>query len=182
MIPGQPPNSSYKWLVVGMLWFVCFFNYADRQAIFAVFPLIKRELVLTDLQLGVVGAAFMWVYAVFGPLAGWLCDRLPRKSLVLGGLIAWSLVTMLTAVCHTYGQLACAVPLADWERLSISQLRCLSSGTITEQVPALAPCLFISQASMWARLQAALFPVLWANSMAGDGASFSLDSADSYLA
>ena len=105
MIPGQPANSSYKWLVVGMLWFVCFFNYADRQAIFAVFPLIKRELVLTDLQLGVVGAAFMWVYALFGPVAGWLCDRLPRKSLVLGGLIAWSLITMLTAACHTYGQL-----------------------------------------------------------------------------
>jgi MFS family permease len=47
----------------------------------------------------------MWMYALFGPLAGWLCDRLPRKTLVLGGLIAWSLVTALTAVCHTYGQL-----------------------------------------------------------------------------
>ena len=105
MISGQPRDHSYKWLVVGMLWFVCFFNYADRQAIFAVFPLIKQQLVLTDVQLGVVGAAFMWVYALFGPVAGWLCDRLPRKTLVLAGLIAWSLVTMLTAVCHTYGQL-----------------------------------------------------------------------------
>jgi MFS family permease len=70
-----------------------------------VFPLIKQQLVLTDVQLGVVGGAFMWVYALFGPVAGWLCDRLPRKALVLGGLIAWSLVTILTAVCHTYGQL-----------------------------------------------------------------------------
>jgi MFS family permease len=105
MIPGESPDRSYKWLVVGMLWFVCFFNYADRQAIFAVFPLIKQQLGLTDVQLGIVGAAFMWMYALFGPLAGWLCDRLPRKTLVLGGLIAWSLVTALTAVCHTYGQL-----------------------------------------------------------------------------
>lgn len=105
MIPGETPDRSYKWLVVGMLWFVCFFNYADRQAIFAVFPLIKQQLGLTDVQLGIVGAAFMWMYALFGPVAGWLCDRLPRKTLVLGGLIAWSLVTALTAVCHTYGQL-----------------------------------------------------------------------------
>jgi MFS family permease len=105
MIPGESPDRSYKWLVVGMLWFVCFFNYADRQAIFAVFPLIKQQLGLTDVQLGIVGAAFMWMYALFGPLAGWLCDRLPRKTLVLGGLIAWSLITALTAVCHTYGQL-----------------------------------------------------------------------------
>ena len=103
MTPGESPR--YKWLVVGMLWFVCFFNYADRQAIFAVFPLIKQQLGLTDVQLGIVGAAFMWMYALFGPLAGWLCDRFPRKTLVLGGLIAWSLVTALTGLCHTYGQL-----------------------------------------------------------------------------
>jgi MFS family permease len=105
MTPGESPDRGYKWLVVGMLWFVCFFNYADRQAIFAVFPLIKQQLGLTDVQLGIVGAAFMWMYALFGPPAGWLCDRLPRKTLVLGGLIAWSVVTALTAVCHTYGQL-----------------------------------------------------------------------------
>jgi len=105
MTPGESPDRGYKWLVVGMLWFVCFFNYADRQAIFAVFPLIRQQLGLTDVQLGIVGAAFMWMYALFGPLAGWLCDRLPRKTLVLGGLIAWSLVTALTALCHTYGQL-----------------------------------------------------------------------------
>jgi MFS family permease len=105
MTPGETPAPGYKWLVVGMLWFVCFFNYADRQAIFAVFPLIKQQLGLTDVQLGIVGAAFMWMYALFGPLAGWLCDRLSRKSLVLGGLIAWSLVTALTALCHTYSQL-----------------------------------------------------------------------------
>jgi MFS family permease len=105
MTPVDSPDRSYKWLVVGMLWFVCFFNYADRQAIFAVFPLIKQQLALTNVQLGVVGAAFMWMYALFGPLAGWLCDRLSRKGLVLGGLIAWSLVTALTAVCHTYGEL-----------------------------------------------------------------------------
>jgi MFS family permease len=105
MTPGESPDRGYKWLVVGMLWFVCFFNYADRQAIFAVFPLIKQQLGLTDVQLGIVGAAFMWMYALFGPLAGWLCDRVSRKTLVLGGFIAWSLVTALTALCHSYGQL-----------------------------------------------------------------------------
>jgi MFS family permease len=103
MTPGESP--SYKWFVVAMLWFVCFFNYADRQAIFAVFPLLRQQLGLTNVQLGIIGAAFMWMYALFGPLAGWLCDRFPRKTLVLSGLIAWSLITALTAVCHTYGQL-----------------------------------------------------------------------------
>ena len=29
---------DYKWWVIAMLWFVCLLNYADRQAIFAIFP------------------------------------------------------------------------------------------------------------------------------------------------
>ena len=92
----------YKWLLVGMLWIVCFFNYADRQAIFSVFPLLQRELHLSDVQLGIVASSFMWTYALFGPAAGWLCDRLPRKSLVLGGLIFWSVVTASTAFARNY--------------------------------------------------------------------------------
>jgi MFS family permease len=101
----EMPSRSYKWVVVALLWFVCLFNYADRQAIFAVFPPIQQELKLTDLELGVAGSVFMWMYALFGPAAGWLCDRFSRKRLVLGGLIAWSIVTGLTAACHTFTQL-----------------------------------------------------------------------------
>jgi MFS family permease len=98
-------SSSYKWLVVAMLWFVCFFNYADRQAIFSVFPLIQQQLGLSDVQLGVIGTSFMVVYALSGPFAGWLCDRLPRKSVVLGALIFWSIATAATALTHDYTQL-----------------------------------------------------------------------------
>jgi MFS family permease len=98
-------KSSYKWLVIGMLWFVCFFNYADRQAIFSVFPLLKEQLHLSNVKLGIVGGAFTWTYAVFGPFAGSLCDRFSRKSLILGALIFWSLITVATAICHDYSQL-----------------------------------------------------------------------------
>jgi MFS family permease len=88
-----------------MLWLVCFFNYADRQAIFSVFPLIDRQFSLTDVQLGVVGSSFMWMYALFGPLAGWLCDRFPRKTIVLAALLFWSVVTGATAFAGSYRQL-----------------------------------------------------------------------------
>jgi MFS family permease len=91
-------GSKYKWAVVAMLWLVCLFNYADRQAIFSVFPLLKREMGLSDVQLGIVGASFMWVYALGGPLAGLIGDRFNRKRLILGGLIFWSLITIATAL------------------------------------------------------------------------------------
>ena len=63
-----------KWAAVALLWLVCFFNYADRQAIYSVFPLLKTEMGLTDVQLGIVGASFMWVYAAAAPLAGMRMD------------------------------------------------------------------------------------------------------------
>jgi MFS family permease len=98
-------TGIYKWLVVGMLWFVCFFNYADRQAIFSVFPLLKSEMQLSDVQLGIVGGSFMWVYAAAGPLAGMVGDRVRRKTLILGGLVFWSLITIATAWSTKYWHL-----------------------------------------------------------------------------
>src|SRR5512133_3770945 len=98
-------GRNYKWWVVFMLWFVCFFNYADRQAIFSVFPLLKTEMGLSDVQLGIVGAAFMWVYACFGFIAGIVGDRFKRKTLIIGGLIFWSMVTIGTALSTNYTHL-----------------------------------------------------------------------------
>ena len=98
-------GRTYKWWVVAMLWFVCFFNYADRQAIFSVFELLKSEMHLSDVQLGIVGASFMWVYAAVGPIAGLVGDRINRKTLIIGGLGFWSLITIATALSTKYSHL-----------------------------------------------------------------------------
>ena len=94
-----------KWAVVALLWLVCFFNYADRQAIYSIFPLLKTEMGLTDVQLGIVGASFMWVYAAAAPLAGIVGDRYARKSVIIGGLIFWSAITVATALSTRYSHL-----------------------------------------------------------------------------
>src|SRR5262245_50334769 len=97
--------TKYRWGVVLMLWLVCFFNYADRQAIFSVFPMLESEMGLSRTQLGLVGSAFMWVYAAFAPLAGLFGDRLRRKTLILTGLGFWSLITGLTGTAGSLWQL-----------------------------------------------------------------------------
>lgn len=102
---AQPPASKlpygkrYPWAVVAMLWFICFFNYADRQAIFSIFPLLESELGFNKAQLGWIGAAFTWVYALTAPFAGQVGDRYPRKTVILAGLYVWSIITGFTAVC-----------------------------------------------------------------------------------
>ncbi|HWC91349.1 MAG TPA: MFS transporter [Pirellulales bacterium] len=96
---SAPARPAYKWEVVGMLWFICFFNYADRQAIFSVFPVLAEEFKFDKVELGLIGSAFMWVYAVGAPLAGFIGDRLRRKDLILGGCLVWSFVTVTTGWC-----------------------------------------------------------------------------------
>ncbi len=95
----------YKWYAIAMLWWIAFFNYADRQAIFSVFPLLKKEFTLDRVQLGLLGSAFAWIYGLGAPLAGAIVDRVRRKSAILGGLHAWSIICMATALSRNFGTL-----------------------------------------------------------------------------
>ena len=98
-------KKCYPWVIVSALWFVCFLNYADRQAIFSLFPLLKADLGLNIIQLGIVGSCFSWTYALFGPIAGWLGDRWPRRRLVFGGLFLWIVLSFATSKAQSYGAL-----------------------------------------------------------------------------
>ena len=85
-----------------MLWWIAFFNYADRQAIFSVFPLLKKEFTLDQVQLGLLGSSFAWIYGLAAPFAGAFVDRTRRKPVILGGLHAWSLICMATALSRNF--------------------------------------------------------------------------------
>jgi MFS family permease len=89
----MPRSGSYKWLVVALFWVIYFLNQADRQVLFSVFPLVKQDLGLSDTQLGLLGSAFFWVYALLVPVAGNLGDVLSRRNLIVLALLVWSAAT-----------------------------------------------------------------------------------------
>lgn len=95
----SPTDRREKWIVLGMLWWICLLNYADRQAISSLFPLLERDFGFSKAQLGLIGSAFMWVYAASAPLAGYAGDRFSRRFLIIGGCFFWSLMTALTGWC-----------------------------------------------------------------------------------
>jgi MFS family permease len=103
--PEFAAGPRYKWWVVAMLWLIAFFNYADRQAIFSVFPLLEREMHLTQVQLGLLGSSFAWVYGLAAPVAGLVVDRVRRKTAILGGLQAWSLICIATVFSRDFRHL-----------------------------------------------------------------------------
>jgi MFS family permease len=99
------PGRNYKWLAVGMLWWTAFCNYADRQAVFSVFPLLSKEFHLSNLQLGMLGSSFSLIYGLCAPLLGNLVDRIQRKTAILAGLQVWSLICMATALSRNFAHL-----------------------------------------------------------------------------
>jgi MFS family permease len=78
------------------MWVAYFLNYCDRQAVFAMFPSLKGDLGMTDKQLGLTGAIFLWVYAFGCPISGQIGDRFSKRLLVVLSLIVWSIVTIAT--------------------------------------------------------------------------------------
>ena len=98
-------RGRYKWYVVGMLWCISFFDYADRQGIFSLFPLLEKEMRLTPIQLGLLGSVFAWTYGLGAPFAGYVVDRIRRKAAMLGGLYVWSIVTVATTLSRSFRHL-----------------------------------------------------------------------------
>ncbi|HYS43083.1 MAG TPA: MFS transporter, partial [Geobacteraceae bacterium] len=103
-----PISIPYRRYALGLLVAVNLLNYIDRQVLFAVFPLIKIDLRLSDTALGFLGSAFMLSYLLLAPLFGWLGDHWSRIKLASGGLVVWSLATALAGFAPGYRTLLAA--------------------------------------------------------------------------
>jgi MFS transporter, Spinster family, sphingosine-1-phosphate transporter len=84
--------------IVGLLTGVNLFNYLDRYLVNAVSPRIQSAFALPDSRTGWVMSAFMLGYFLAGPVFGALGDRRPRKSLIAGGVLVWSIATAATGL------------------------------------------------------------------------------------
>jgi len=82
-----------------------FFNYVDRNVLFAVQPLIQHEFKIDDAQMGFLTTVFFICYMVAAPLIAPLADRYPRKWIMAAGAVVWSIATLLSAVTNNYDEL-----------------------------------------------------------------------------
>jgi predicted MFS family arabinose efflux permease len=102
---GHNADGHSKWVVVVLLWLVATLNYADRMSIFSVFPLLKKEMGVSDLVLALLGSSFLWVYGFSSPLGGFVGDRFNRKQAIIWSLLIFSFVTFATGFAHSGLQL-----------------------------------------------------------------------------
>lgn len=103
------PGGPYAWYVLCVLVLVYVLNFVDRQIISILANDIKRDLDLTDADLGFLyGTAFGVFYSLFGIPLGKLADNWHRVRLLTIGLGLWSAMTALSGFAKTGGMLAAA--------------------------------------------------------------------------
>ncbi len=88
-----------------ILFLINLFNYIDRQAVYAVLPLIQTDLHLSDIQAGWLASAFMIIYMLTALPIGYLADRHGRVLWISLGTALWSLATALSAFCGSFAAL-----------------------------------------------------------------------------
>ena len=100
-------DERYAWYVLSVLVLVYVLNFVDRQILSILAEDIKRDLGLTDAELGFLyGTAFGVFYALFGIPLGRLADNWNRVRLMTAGLGLWSLMTALSGFARNGAMLA----------------------------------------------------------------------------
>ncbi len=102
-------TAAYGWYAVGILTLANVSGFVDRQILSLLVEPIKRDLGVTDTQVSLLmGLGFVVFYSLLGlPIGRWV-DRGHRPRIVALGAAVWSLMTVLTGVARTFGQLFAA--------------------------------------------------------------------------
>jgi ACS family glucarate transporter-like MFS transporter len=77
-------------------------TYIDRVCISQAAPDIRRELGLTETQMGWVFSAFTISYALFEIPGGWMGDRYGPRSVLMKVVVMWSVFTAATGAAWNF--------------------------------------------------------------------------------
>src|SRR5205809_4944931 len=112
-LAGAPPDAggsaggsrAYGAYVLSLLTLINLLNYLDRNVVYAVFEPIKRDLRLTDAQLGWLGSAYILVLSLAALAVGVIGDLRSRRSVITWGVTVWSLATTAGGFVGRFWQL-----------------------------------------------------------------------------
>jgi MFS family permease len=94
MASNPTPLSSYQIRLLAVLALINFVNFADRQVVIPLLPLLRQQMSLTDTQLGALQTWLLIVLAAASLPCGFLADRLSRTRIIAAGVAFWSLATI----------------------------------------------------------------------------------------
>lgn len=121
----KTPNKNL-WFSVVVLFAVNILNFYDRHVPGALVEPMRKEFHLSDTQIGLLGSAFIWIYAIVGVPLGRIADSASRKKLLAWGVVIWTALTASAGLANSYavllfsrvgvgvGEAACAPTATSW--------------------------------------------------------------------
>ena len=108
-------------------------NYIDRYIFSALAPVMQKELILTDAQIGMLGSGFIFAYLLISPVFGHWGDRGPRNRIMAAGIGLWSMATALSGVAMSFAA-------QMWARVTVglgeASYSCIAPSVLADAFPA----------------------------------------------
>ena len=98
------PTSSASFALI-ILFAINLLNFFDRQLAGALAEPVRKEFMLSDTALGLLGTVFTLMYAIVGLPLGRIADKWYRTRLLAIGTGVWSLLTAASGLAQNYTQL-----------------------------------------------------------------------------
>ncbi len=104
----QSKNTEFRvskfsaWYILIICTLLYIINYADRQVFTICTEFIKKDLNLSDTQIGIIQTLFFASIAVFSFPAAYLVDRWSRRKTISIMAICWSALTFATGLANNF--------------------------------------------------------------------------------
>jgi MFS family permease len=102
---GTPTLRTYNFYALGLLAVTNLLSFINRNVIFALFDPIKRDLSISDAQLGWIASAYVLVFSLAALPFGILSDLRSRRAVITIGVLLWSGFTLASGFAVSFGQL-----------------------------------------------------------------------------
>src|SRR5229473_1381081 len=137
------PLSAYQFRLLAVLALINFVNFADRQVIVPLVPLLRAHLGITDSQLGSLQTSLLVVLAAASIPFGFFADRFSRKHIIAGGIVFWSLATFASGLASSFAFLLVARALVGvGEAAYAPAAQSMISGAFPQERRAFAQAIF----------------------------------------
>jgi len=101
----RSPLTTYRWSIVGLLFFASTINYLDRQTLSVVAPQLKHDFNLTNSQFADIVSAFFVAYAIMYTLSGKVMDAIGTRLGMALSIAWWSVAAALHSVARGFDSL-----------------------------------------------------------------------------
>ena len=145
MVSSKIPFNYQQARLLAVLALINFVNFADRQVLNPLVPLLRQHFNVSDVQLGSLQMVCLVVLALASVPFGYLADRFNEPKIICIGVMIWSVAAIGSGLAPTFGILIFARAMVGiGEAAYAPAAQSLISDSFSREHRALAQSIFAS--------------------------------------